>query len=516
VNFVGVDLGTSGIKAGIVDEDGNLLVSSYWNTTITSSRPGQMQQSIDDLLLSALKIVREVVERSRVDPASVEGIALSGQMGGIIGIDERFEPVTGLDMNLDLRSEKYSVYLHERLGEKLTGITCGSPLNGQKILWWKEENREVYERIAKFVTLNGYVGGKIANLKGEQAFVDCTLLAFFGLEDARTLRWSGDVCAELSIDQNRLPMIVSPWWKIGGLSGAASEASGLRAGTPLFAGAGDQPAGFLGAGFIQPGSVFDVSSSTTLISQCVEEFTPDLANRSVMYMPSVKPGVYNAFIYLNGGGITLNWFADEIMGGSAEGGKQRDKYETITEEARSVPPGSEGLIFIPYLGGRQSPFDVKLRGGWLGLNWGHKRKHLYRAMLESIAYEYRLGLGYMRRLYPQGRPGKVTVTGGGSRNTLWNQIKADVCGLPYERLDGYDFAIRGCCMIAAYGSEVYGDLDTAADRMKRVRKAERYTPSARDHELYERHFSTYRSALEVSLRATLHLLTDGVAGDGGS
>ena len=311
--FIGIDLGTSGLKAAVMDKDGNICSKSYWDTIITASKPGEMKQDIDDYFKNTLKIIDEVLEKARIDPKMIEGVAFDGQMGGIIGIDKNYNPLTELDMNLDTRSDKYVEQFHEILGEKLTETTFGSPLNGPKILRWVKERPEITRKISKFVTLSSYIAGKLAGLNSDQAFIDYTLLSFFGIEDAKKYDWSTEICEELGIEINKLPEVVPPWKLIGGVSKKYKQICKLGTGTPIFAGAGDQPAGFLGGGFIDKDKVIEVAGSTTLISGCVDDFVPDLKNKAAMYMAAVKPGIYHLFSYINGGGMSYSWLINEVF-----------------------------------------------------------------------------------------------------------------------------------------------------------------------------------------------------------
>jgi len=508
--FVGVDLGTNGIKAGIMDLHGNIVESSYWEVALSSRSPGRMEQNPDGFYEDTLRIIKEVLEKSKINPGDVAGVVLDGQMGGIIGIDKDFNSLTGLDMGLDIRSEKYNTYIHEKYGELIAEKTFGSPRNGPKIMWWKKENPDIYDRVFKFVTLSGYVAGKISGLKGEQAFIDHTLLSFFGMEEAVELKWSNELCELFDIDMEKLPFIVPPWKIIGEINSLSAQRCGLKKGTPVLAGAGDQPAGFLGAGLVTPGSIIDVSGSSTILSVSVDKFIPDLKHRAIMYIPSVVPKIYYAFTYINGGGISLRWFRDQLVS-QGEISVRKDKksvYDILEEKALSVPPGSGGIIFIPYFGGRQCPYDSRLRGGWIGLNWGHKREHLYRAMLESIAYDYNAGLKLIREMFPEFKIKEILVTGGGSNSNLWNQIKADVLGIPYVKLSSYEFALRGCGIIAGYGLGVYQDIVSIAKSIKAEMRKEKFFPDDKNHKIYSAYSEIYQNIFLNPLQKTFHLLSE--------
>jgi len=507
--FIGVDLGTNGIKAGIIDLHGNIIESSYWETALSSNGPGCMEQNPDDFYQSTLGIIKEILEKSKIDSKNIAGIALDSQMGGVVGIDKDFNPVTTYDTALDTRSQEYNDYIHGRYRDIITKRTCGSPLYGPKIMWWKEKQPEIYHRIFKFVMLNGYVAGRMAGLRGDQSFIDYTLLSFSGISDAVELRWSSELCKLFDIDTEKLPEVVSPWKIIGRIDKFSAQRCGLKQGTPVLAGAGDQAVGLLGAGLVKPGSIIDVAGSSTLLFLCVDKFIPDLKHRAIMYIPSVIPGIYHAFTYINGGGISLRWFRDEFTNQEKILAKEDKKsmYEILEEKASHIPPGSGGLLFVPYFGGRQCPYDSKLRGGWIGLNWGHKKEHLYRAMLESIAYDYDLGLKLMKKMFPEVEVNEILTTGGGSNSKLWNQIKADVLGLPYIKLSSYEFALRGCGIIVGYGVGAYQDLVSTARDMNRDTKGEKFLPNKDNHKIYSRYREIYQNIFSNSLEKTFYLLS---------
>ncbi|MFW5768735.1 MAG: xylulokinase [Spirochaetota bacterium] len=497
--FAGVDLGTSGIKAGIIDERGRIIAEVYRDTELVSEAPGRMKQDPDSFCSTALKTIREVVEKSKIEPSRIIGLALDGQMGGIIGIDRNFDSVTGLDMGLDIRSEKYNALMQREYGQKLAELTCGSPRNTPKMMMWAREFPEIYGRVHKFVTLSGYVTGIITGISGDDACIDYTLLSFFGNEDARNLSWSDELTRMTGLDAAKLPKVVEPWHVVGGLTSQAASESGLPAGLPVAAGAGDQPAGFLGAGFLKQGELLDVSGSTTLLCAAVDRFVPDTERASVMFMPSVIAGKYTAFTYINGGGISLKWFRDEFGGGLT--------WDELTAAAAGVPPGACGLQFLPYFGGRQCPYDSETRGAWIGLNWGHKKEHLFRAILEGLAFDHALGLEHISRLFPHIRSEGIDGSGGGAQNPLWNRIKADILNLPYRRLGEYQFALRGCALIAGFSQGIFDNLEEAAVRMNAENESELIVPDSRNAEEYRKHLEIFKESLLSPLESTMGKLS---------
>ncbi|MBN1298885.1 MAG: hypothetical protein JW997_04290, partial [Actinobacteria bacterium] len=505
--FIGVDLGTNGIKSGIIDDNGNVICSSYWETRLVSKKPGLMEQDPDEFITGTLKIIREITDKSSIDKKNIKAISIDGQMGGIIGIDSDYRSITGYDMGLDVKSEKYNELIHYKYSDFLKSKTCGSPRNLPKILWWKNEKPQIYRKIKKFVTLNSYVAGNICGLKSEDAFIDYTLLAFFGLENLKNLGWSEEFSEILDIDLYKMPNVVQPWKVIGSLTEYAANAAGIAKGTPVIAGAGDQPAGLLGAGFIIPGSLLEVSGSSTLQFTVVERFIPDIEKGAVMYIPSVIKDRFYAFNYINGGGICLRWFRDNFLKNynSNYDDAAKNPFIEIEKNLINIPAGSDGLIFIPYFGGRQCPYNNKLRGSWIGINWGHKIEHLYKSILESIAYDAREGIENIKRLFPDYSFSEIAVSGGGAKSDVWNQIKADITGLDYVKSETFESNIRGSGILAGYGAGFIEDVEKIASKAlvnAPGLKPEVFKADKNNKLIYDNYFSIYKNIFRNSLATT--------------
>ncbi len=508
--FIGVDLGTSGIKAGIIDINGNVIESSYIEIDLLSSATGRMGQDPNDFYEKTLEIIKDVLEKSKISPEDIYSIAIDGQMGGIIGIDSNFNPITGLDMGLDIRSEKYNDYIHTKYKKLLRIKTCGSPRNTPKIMWWKKENSEIYKNILKFVTLNGFVGGKLAGIKGSEAYMDHTMLTFFGMEDFLKLNWSEELCELFDIDIKKLPGIVSPWEVIGELDKKAAQKCGLMQGVKIVAGSGDQPAGLLGAGMIEPGMIMDVSGISVLLFMAVNKFIPDTKNGIIMYMPSILPDISYAFTYINGGGICLKWFKEEFLLKIDKSVSENNKneFDIIEEKIEDIPSGAGGLIFVPYFGGRQCSYNKNIKGTWIGLNWGHKKEHLYRAILESVAYDFNINLSHMRELFPEFNIKRLLVMGGGANSEVWNQIKSNVMGVNYGRIEGYQFALRGSGIIAGFGIGAIRDIKKTSLNINIEKNITEYTPDKKITEIYQGYNIIYRDIFKNNLKKTFDLLSN--------
>jgi len=467
--LVGVDLGTTATKAALYRGDGTLVAEESAEVPLYYPRSGSVEQDNDDFYSTAALAVRRCIQSSGIDAKEIAAVALDSQMAGIGSIDEEFNPAARFDSWLDMRCQPYIEELERAHGNLITRTTGCPPTcdHGPKILWWKEEQPEDYRRIAKFVTPVGYVAGTMAGLRADEAFIDYTFIHFSGLSDAQRGTWSQELCEVLGVDQGKLPRIVQPWDVVGEVTPKAASDFGLEPGTPIAAGAGDTAAGALGSGIVRSGMLLDTAGTASVLSACTEQFAADEKNRAVIMTRSVIPGLWSPLAYVAGGGLALRWFRDTFhcdgsVGSSEASGKIT--YESMIEAAAGVAPGAEGLFFCPHLGGRICPAAPEMRGAWVGFSWGHTKAHFCRAILESVAYEYAYYARIIRELVPDISFTETRVIGGGSASTQWNQIKADVLGVPYQRMKRRESATWGSALIAGHAVGLFNDLAEQALR----------------------------------------------------
>jgi xylulokinase len=492
--LIGVDLGTSSTKAALYTVEGQLAAEAALEVPLYYPGPGVVEQDQNDFYSTAAGCVRACLEQSGVDPRQVAALAFDSQMAGIGMIDENFQPAGRFDSWLDMRCQPYIAAIERDFGELVTRATGCPPTcaHGPKILWWKEEQPQVYRRIAKFLTPAGYVAGRLAGIKAEQAFMDATFIHFSGLSDTQNGRWSDELVGRLGVDPDKLPRIVEPWSLIGETSPVGAAEFGLAPGTPIAAGCGDTAANALGAGVTRPGMLFDVAGTAAVLASCTREFVADVANRALLTMRSVIPGLWHPLAYVAGGGLALRWFRDQFY--RPQRGQPQDLPEDLYAEllatAEAVVPGSDGLFFSPHLGGRICPATPEMRGAWLGFSWGHTQAHFLRAVLESVAYEYAYYLGILRALVPGWQPLEARVVGGGARSPVWNQIKADVLNVPYQPLRGREFGCWGSALIAGKAAGLFSDLAEAAARLA-LPAGKPHLPDPGARQIYQARVSQY-------------------------
>jgi xylulokinase len=338
----------------------------------------------------------------------------------------------------------------------------------------------------------------MAGIRGEAAFIDRTYVHFSCFSDTEAGEWSDELLGLSGVKKSKLPRIVDPWEVIGHVSKEVAEATSLKEGTPIAAGCGDQAAGMLGAAMVSPGMVFDVAGTASVFAVCVDRFVTDTEHKTLFTAPLAIPDLYYTLAYINGGGLNLRWFRDELASYEKDEAEASGDniYQRLDNMAAEVPPGSDKLLFMPHLGGRVCPSVPTTRGIFLGLNWSHSKAHLYRSLLEGVGYEYAYYLGIVRSLLPELEVGETRVIGGGARSRLWNQIKSDILGVPYVNLNREEFAVLGSAILAGYSVGIFDDLSLTAQRF--VQTTERVEPDMEKHAFYRSLVQEYINLLDVS------------------
>jgi xylulokinase len=505
--LIGVDLGTSVVKTTLFDTDGVALADATRDASLDQPSPGQAEQSGDEFYFATLDTIAEVVARTQILPTTVAAIAFDGQMAGAIGIDRDWNALTPwYPSALDARYVPYVTKMAERAGDRLVALNGSLPFMAPRMMWWKEQYPELYRRIDKVLILANYVAGRLGQLSAADAFMDPSYLTWIGLSDTARRAWSPELAELFDLSLGKLPRIVPATSIIGHLSREAANRCGLVQGIPLVAGAGDQVAGCLGAGLVESGQLVDVAGTFPVLATCLNHFLADTHHG--MLQPLAGPlgdDHWYPMMYISGGGLTHRWFRDQFA-------DDDETFHDLDAQAAELPPGSQGLLFIPHLVGRACPRDPNVRGAWLGFTWTHKRPHFYRAVLESIAYDYAEALAVVREYFPDVSFSEVRVIGGGAKSELWNQIKADVLGLTYARLAREDLAALGCAIMAGHAVGIYPDMAKIARNLATT--VHQVQPRIDQHQRYQPYVVAYRSAFDDlrGLYSQLAPLSDATSG----
>lgn len=493
--LIGIDLGTQGVKVAIYDTEGKCRGAAFRKSNLYQ-RHGMVTEDPDEQLSNLVNALYEVMSNTVIDPKRIAALAVSGQMAGIVGVDNAGRHATYYDSWLDTRCAPYMKRMMEEAGDEIAGKTGSYPSynHGPKILWWMGEHPDTYRKVAVFVQPAAYLAMRLCGLTAENSFIDRTYVHFSGFADNKADEWCTDLCMRFGVDKQKLPRIVEPDAIVGYLTKAMASRCGLISGIPVVAGCGDTAASFLSAGATRPGICIDVAGTASVFATTTAGMVSDTASKTLACGQSVIKGLWHPYAYLNGGGMNIEWWQRNVV--DTFSGERPFSVEDLDRLSSAIAPSDQDPLFLPYLGGRVCPAQPEIRGGWFNVDWSHNAPLLYRAILESVALEYRYYLSVLERIAPGFSADEVRITGGGGKSNLWNQIKADALQLPVVRSDTeQEGAAMGAAMVAGKGVGLFDDLGLTAQSW--TTSGDAFQPDPGRKGLYERKLKQYVSIAEL-------------------
>jgi xylulokinase len=490
--LLGIDVATTGTKALLIDERGSVVASATKEYSLSTPRPLWSEQDPADWWEGAVASIREVLEASAIDPAAIIGLGLTGQMHGLVLLDRRGQVLRPAILWNDQRTGPQCERITETVGfERLLEWTGNPALPGftaPKILWVREHEPAIYAQVAHILLPKDYIRYR---LSGEFA-TDMSDASGTSLLDIRRRHWSVEMLEALEIPAHWLPPCHEGPQVTGEISPVAAEETGLRAGTPIVGGGGDQAAQAVGVGAVNPGIVaLTLGTSGVVFAPTVEPVVEE-KGRLHSFCHALPDRWHLMGVMLSAGG-SLRWFRDalgkEEIAEATEKGV--DPYEILLEGAKAVPVGSEGLLFLPYLTGERTPHaDPLARGAFIGLTLRHSKAHLVRAVLEGVAYGLQDSLELLRRTGVSDLE-QVRVSGGGARSPLWRQILADILGIELVTVNVTEGAAYGAALLAAVGAGIYTSVEEACETTVHI--LEQTSPLEEHQPLYDHYYAIYRS-----------------------
>ena len=433
--------------------------------------------------------VRLALQASGASGDEIAGVGFSGQMHGAVLLDAQDEVVRPALIWCDQRTEPQVEELSDLFGaNRLIQLTCNAPVTNftlTKLLWVRENEPRNWERVAHVMLPKDYVRFQFT---GERA-IDMADASGTLLLDVAKRQWSSEVLSRTGIDQQLLPYLWESPEVCGQVSPRGAEATGLRVGTPVVAGAGDQAAGAVGAGIVLPGTVSATIGTSGVVFAATDAPALDPKGRIHTFCHAI-PGRWHVMGVTQAAGLSMRWFRDHFGDGpAAPKDNGRDPYERLCEEAAAAPPGSQGVLWAPYLMGERTPHcDPNARAALIGLSASHTRAHVIRAILEGVAFSLRDSFTIFREMnLPVDR---IRLGGGGARSALWRQIQADVYGHAVEILQAEEGAAYGAAILAGTGAGNWHSVDEACHAV--VRTARTIQPDAKSSAILDQAYRTYR------------------------
>ena len=462
---LGIDIGTGGTRALIMDENGRILASATEeHEPFGSPKIGWAEQRPEDWWRAAGLAIRKALALGKLHAQQIACVGFSGQMHGAVMLDGSGEVVRPALIWCDVRTDKQCQELNEKIGpDRLIQLTCNPALPNftlTKFLWTRENEPANWSRVRSVMLPKDYVR---LRLTGDRAIDMADASGTLMLDVARR-QWSNEVLRAAEIDRSLLPALYESPEVCGKVSAIGGEATGLAAGTPVVAGAGDQAAGATGMGVVAPGTVSATIGTSGVVFAATDRPALDPQGRLHTFCHAV-PGRWHVMGVTQAAGLSLRWFRDRFT--SASVGDSRDAYERLTEEAATAPPGADGLLWAPYLMGERTPhLDSEARGVLAGLTASHTRAHVIRAILEGVAFSLRDTFTIFGEMNVPVK--SILLGGGGARSPLWRQIQADVYGHEVGIVEAEEGAAYGAAILAGVGAKIWPSVDAACGAVVRV------------------------------------------------
>ena len=455
--LLGIDLGTSSAKSLLLDENGAMCGIGQTAYDFETPQPGWAEQAPEVWWQAAQATIQQILHTTGVNPRDIRGIGFSGQMHGPVFLDQQGQSVRPAIIWADQRSVVECREIYATLGQAGLFRTVCNPVDSgfmaATLCWLKKHEPHSYRQIHTLLLPKDYLKYRLSGAR----VTDPSDAGGTSLYDVRARGWSAEVCTALQLAPEMLPLVVPSHEIIGVVSAAAAAETGLAEGTPLINGGSDQTMSALASGAIHEGPVMLVIGTGGTLFTTVDQVVVDPALRMHTY-PHCVPAKWHLLGAILAGGLTLKWFRQIV------GGPEAMSYEAMSTEAATVPPGAEGLLFLPYLAGERTPhMDSLARGVLFGLTLRHTRAHVIRAIMEGVGFAMRDCLTLFHGL--QVTPQTILAGGGGASSPLWRQILADILNLPLRTIQTPEKSATGAAMIAGIGTGIFPDFERACQRV---------------------------------------------------
>jgi xylulokinase len=470
----------------LIDRRGTVIAScTAEHQPFASPQGGWAEQDPHDWWRACGEAVRGVLEKSGTKAEEILCVGFSGQMHGAVLLDKRNEVLRPALIWCDQRTAAEAAELTQRVGaRRLIELTCNPALTNftaTKLLWVRKHEPQLFSRYRHLQLPKDYVRFRLTGtLAMDMADASGTLLL-----DVANRRWSREMAEAAGIDDASLPPLFESCEICGAVSTESAWATGLREGTPVVAGAGDQAAGAVGLGVVKPGAVHATIGTSGVVFASTDRPAMDPQGRLHTFCHAI-PGRWHVMGVTQAAGLSLRWFRDTFGVAKQDG---CDPYERLSEEAATVPAGSDGVMWAPYLMGERTPhLDPGARGALVGLAAHHHRGHIIRAILEGVAFSLRDTFAIFDEMRVP--VSDIRLGGGGARSQLWRQIQADVYAHAVSTVAADEGAAFGAALLAGVGAKVWSTVDEACSECVRI--SQTVQPDAASSAVLQQQYQRYR------------------------
>lgn len=490
--LLGIDIGTTGTKAAVFNLRGELQSMGSAEYEVSIPAPDQAEQDPEDWWEATCKSVKMALKDLPRGDEHIKGISVSSQAPTLLPLDSRGRPLGPAIIWMDRRAGKEMETLVDEMGggtiERLTGNRPDPFYVAPKLLWYRMHQPELFDRTSIFIQANGYINYRLTG----RYSMDNAHAALLQLREYPAGEWSETLCGSCGIDPGLFPAVSQGHEIIGEVTDDAARMTGLKAGTPVMAGTVDSAAAGLEAGAVGEGKVAEMTGTSTVL---IMPNASGIKEPSFIYMPHAVPGQDLLLAALVSSGASLKWYRDRFGAREVEEAENLDisAYDVLTRLASGSAPGSNGVVFLPYMMGERSPiWHTNARGTFFGISLSTTRGDMIRAILEGTAYALRHNIEVAANAGM--RVAELRSVGGGAKSSLWNQIKADVLGIPVVTPEAAIGAPFGDAILAGAGTGYYPDIETSVTGMVKIR--DRYEPDPGNHGRYNEYYHIYRNVYD--------------------
>lgn len=476
---IGVDLGTSSVKVLLVNKEGKVVTSISKDYPLINEQPGYSEQDPEEWVQKTLQALTELVQPAKVHPEDIEGLSFSGQMHGLVLLDDQDRVIRKAILWNDTRTTAQCQEIEQQLGRNLLEITKNPALEGftlPKLLWVKENEPQNFAKAKTFLLPKDYLRFRLTGkLNAEYSDAAGTLLL-----DVANKAWSSKICAVFGIPESMCPPLVETGDEVGKILPEVAEATGLSLETKVFAGGADNACGAIGAGILSEGEAMCSIGTSGVFLSYENDRNRNFDGKVHLFNHGQKDAYYSMGVTL-AAGYSLSWFQKTFA--------KNESFPSLMEEAASSPAGANGLLFTPYIVGERTPHaDAKIRGTFTGIDSSHKRGDFVRAVLEGIAFSLNESVEIFRN-YGK-KIDTVISIGGGAKSELWLQIQADIFNAKVVKLKSEQGPGMGAAMLAAVGLGWFNSLQDCANAFLSRDKV--YRPNPQTVEFYQKLYKIYK------------------------
>ncbi len=495
--LLGIDIGTSSCKVAVFTPEGEVVTAKNAEYEVYRPHPGWAEQDPEDWVRGVYDCIKQIFSDTDVRAEEIKGIGVDGQGWAAVAIDRDGKVLINTPIWMDMRAQDICDRLNKEIGEDAIFELAGNPLKPSyttpKIIWYRENHPEIYDRIDKILQCNSFL---IYRLTGE---ISQDVSMGYGLHcfNMRTAEWDGNMARALGIPETFLPPVFPCTAVVGGVSSEAAAVTGLKEGTPVVAGGLDAACGTLGAGVARPGETQEQGGQAGGMSICIDSYAAD---PRLILGYHVVPDRWLLQGGTTGGGGVMRWFEQNFADYERNNGSDKSSLVQLNEIAEKIPAGCDGMVFLPYMSGERTPiWDPDAKGVFYGLDFSKTKGHFVRACMEGVAFALRHNLETAAAA--GAGVDELKAMGGSANSLLWTQIKADVTGKRIVVPASDTATTFGAAILAGVGVGIYESCEAAVDRTVQIKRTHEPDPSKK--EAYDRAYGIYLELYE-KLKDTMH------------